>query len=122
MQQLEHFAIKPWCGYTTEDSLFWYLKVSMLRQFVELHYTWLLSPEVLQFQRYDHKADMWSAGAMHFELLNGYPPFNGRNNVQVLKNIKSCTCLPFSQSILYGLDSACLDICSRVKTIVLKSS
>lgn len=73
-----------------------------------------MAPEVLQFQRYDHKADMWSVGAMLFELLNGYPPFNGRNNVQVLKNIRSCTCLPFSQSILYGLDSACLDICKRL--------
>lgn len=26
---------------------------------------------------------MWSIGAILFELLNGYPPFNGRTNVQV---------------------------------------
>ncbi|KAK2391113.1 serine/threonine-protein kinase ATG1t [Trifolium repens] len=73
-----------------------------------------MAPEVLQFQKYDYKADMWSVGAILFELLNGYPPFNGRNNFQVLKNIRSCTSLPFSQSILSGLDPACLDICSRL--------
>ncbi|XP_059432995.1 serine/threonine-protein kinase ATG1t-like [Corylus avellana] len=42
-----------------------------------------MAPEVLQFQRYDEKVDMWSVGAILFELLNGYPPFRGRTNVQV---------------------------------------
>ncbi|BAT79210.1 hypothetical protein LR48_Vigan04g135100 [Vigna angularis] len=73
-----------------------------------------MAPEVLQFQRYDDKADMWSVGAILFELLNGYPPFNGKNSVQVLKNIRSCNCLPFSQLILSGLDPDCLDICSKL--------
>ncbi|KDO43280.1 hypothetical protein CISIN_1g0262532mg, partial [Citrus sinensis] len=35
-----------------------------------------MAPEVLQFQRYDEKVDMWSVGAILFELLNGYPPFS----------------------------------------------
>ncbi|XP_027190398.1 serine/threonine-protein kinase ATG1t [Cicer arietinum] len=73
-----------------------------------------MAPEVLQFQRYNYKADMWSLGVILFELLNGYPPFNGRNNVQLLKNIRSCTCLPFSPLIISGLDPDCLDICSRL--------
>ncbi|XP_038693575.1 serine/threonine-protein kinase ATG1t isoform X1 [Tripterygium wilfordii] len=73
-----------------------------------------MAPEILQFQRYDEKVDMWSTGAILFELLNGYPPFHGRSNVQLLRNIKSCTCLPFSQLILPGLHPDCVDICTRL--------
>ncbi|KAL1290862.1 hypothetical protein HN51_059394 [Arachis hypogaea] len=73
-----------------------------------------MAPEVLQFQKYDSKADMWSIGVILFELLNGYPPFNGRNNVQLLKNIRSSTGLPFSQIIPLGLDPDCLDVCSKL--------
>lgn len=73
-----------------------------------------MAPEVLGFQRYDEKVDMWSVGAILFELLNGYPPFRGRNNAQVLKNIKSSTRLPFSQVILPGLNPDCIDVCLKL--------
>ncbi|KAJ6858133.1 hypothetical protein NC652_040629, partial [Populus alba x Populus x berolinensis] len=73
-----------------------------------------MAPEVLQFQRYDYKVDMWSVGVILFELLNGYPPFRGRTNFQLLQNIKSSSCLPFSQHILPGLHPDCVDICSRL--------
>ncbi|KAJ4843920.1 hypothetical protein Tsubulata_045280, partial [Turnera subulata] len=68
-----------------------------------------MAPEVLAFQKYDDKVDMWSVGAILFELLNGYPPFRGRTNLQLLQNIKSCSCLPFSQLILSGLRPDCLN-------------
>ncbi|WVZ87777.1 hypothetical protein U9M48_034363 [Paspalum notatum var. saurae] len=42
-----------------------------------------MAPEVMLFQKYNDKVDMWSVGAILFELLNGYPPFRGRSNVQV---------------------------------------
>ncbi|KAJ9170299.1 hypothetical protein P3X46_018418 [Hevea brasiliensis] len=76
-----------------------------------------MAPEVLQFQGYDDKVDMWSVGAILFELLNGYPPFHGRTNFQLLQNIKSCTCLPFSQFILQELHPDCIDMCSRLLSI-----
>ncbi|KAG6737320.1 hypothetical protein POTOM_058836 [Populus tomentosa] len=70
-----------------------------------------MAPEVLQFQRYDCKVDMWSVGVILFELLNGYPPFRGRTNFQVVSFL---SCLPFSQHILPGLHPDCVDICSRL--------
>ncbi|XWS44764.1 hypothetical protein CRYUN_Cryun15aG0075800 [Craigia yunnanensis] len=78
-----------------------------------------MAPEVLQFQRYDEKVmdDMWSLGAILFELLNGYPPFCGRTNVQLLQNIKSCTGLQFSKLILPRLHPDCVDICSRLLSV-----
>ncbi|TYJ08275.1 hypothetical protein E1A91_A11G063400v1 [Gossypium mustelinum] len=76
-----------------------------------------MAPEVLQFQSYNEKVDMWSLGAILFELLNGHPPFRGRTNVQLLQNIKSSTCLPFSKLILPRLHPDCVDMCSRLLSV-----
>ncbi|MBA0589338.1 hypothetical protein Gorai_018091 [Gossypium raimondii] len=76
-----------------------------------------MAPEVLQFQSYDEKVDMWSLGAILFELLNGHPPFHGRTSVQLLQNIKSSTCLPFSKLILPRLHPDCVDMCSRLLSV-----
>ncbi|TYG44019.1 hypothetical protein ES288_D11G064400v1 [Gossypium darwinii] len=76
-----------------------------------------MAPEVLQFQSYDEKVDMWSLGAILFELLNGLPPFHGRTSVQLLQNIKSSTCLPFSKLFLPRLHPDCVDMCSRLLSV-----
>lgn len=47
-----------------------------------------MAPEILQFQKYDAKADLWSVGAILFELITGRPPFGGQNHVQLLRNIE----------------------------------
>ncbi|PIA47739.1 hypothetical protein AQUCO_01400384v1 [Aquilegia coerulea] len=76
-----------------------------------------MAPEVLEFKTYDDKVDMWSVGAILFELLNGHPPFHGKNNVQILRNIKKCTCLPFSDNILSTLHNDCVDMCTRLLSV-----
>ncbi|XP_016555160.1 serine/threonine-protein kinase ATG1t isoform X3 [Capsicum annuum] len=73
-----------------------------------------MAPEILQFKKYDDKVDMWSLGAILFELLNGYPPFRGSSSVQ---NIKSSLCLPFAEPILPQLHPDCIDLCSRLLSI-----
>ncbi|XP_047319133.1 serine/threonine-protein kinase ATG1t [Impatiens glandulifera] len=73
-----------------------------------------MAPEILGFQPYDEKVDMWSLGIILFELLHGYPPYRGRTNVQLLQNIRSSTCLPFSELVLTHLQPHCVDICSRL--------
>ena len=41
-----------------------------------------MAPEILQFQRYDAKADLWSLGAILFEMVAGRPPYGGANHIQ----------------------------------------
>eukprot|EP00891_Asterochloris_glomerata_P007493 jgi/Astpho2/7493/e_gw1.00114.112.1_t len=47
-----------------------------------------MAPEILQFHKYDAKADLWSVGTILFELLVGKPPFNSFNQMQLLQNIQ----------------------------------
>ncbi|KAB5511985.1 hypothetical protein DKX38_029013 [Salix brachista] len=78
--------------------------ITMWRQYADLHYTWL--------QKFFNFKDMIiRVGVILFELLNGYPPFRA---FSLLQNIKSSSCLPFSQHIPSGLHPDCVDICSRL--------
>ncbi|GLD94645.1 hypothetical protein PINS_up003269 [Pythium insidiosum] len=47
-----------------------------------------MAPEILKFQKYDAKADLWSVGTILFELVVGRPPYGGANHVQLLANIE----------------------------------
>lgn len=38
--------------------------------------------------RYDAKADLWSVGAILYELVVGRPPFDGANHLHLLQNIE----------------------------------
>lgn len=48
-----------------------------------------MAPEILRFEKYDAKADLWSVGAILFEMLTGKPPFTGENHLQLLRNIEN---------------------------------
>ena len=47
-----------------------------------------MAPEILRYQKYDAKADLWSVGAILFEMIAKRPPFTGANHMQLLQNIE----------------------------------
>ena len=47
-----------------------------------------MAPEVLK-GTYDQKCDIWSCGVILYILLCGYPPFNSRNDKEIVEKIKS---------------------------------
>jgi serine/threonine-protein kinase ULK/ATG1 len=68
-----------------------------------------MAPEVLNYQKYDAKADLWSTGAILFEMLVGQVPFTGQNQVQLLRNIQT-TEFKIPGHIAKDLSPECIDL------------
>ena len=47
-----------------------------------------MAPEILNCQKYDAKVDLWSAGAVLFEMCCGRPPFRATNHIELYRKIK----------------------------------
>lgn len=47
-----------------------------------------MAPEILRYEKYDAKADLWSVGTVTFELMTGRPPFRASNHVELLRKIE----------------------------------
>ncbi|KAJ7337530.1 other/ULK/ULK protein kinase [Mycena albidolilacea] len=48
-----------------------------------------MAPEILRYQKYDAKADLWSVGAVLYEMAVGRPPFRAANHIELLKKIEA---------------------------------
>ena len=48
-----------------------------------------MAPEILNYQKYDAKADLWSVGTIAYEMVVGKPPFRAHNHIELLKKIKA---------------------------------
>jgi len=48
-----------------------------------------MAPELLRFQRYDAKCDLWSVGAVLYQLIGGRAPFSGSNPMDLLRAIEA---------------------------------
>lgn len=47
-----------------------------------------MAPEILEGKPYDHKVDVWSLGAVFYEMLTGFTPFTGRNKNDLKNNLE----------------------------------
>lgn len=48
-----------------------------------------MAPEILRYEWYDAKADLWSVGTVLYEMITGRPPFRARNHVELLRKIEA---------------------------------
>jgi serine/threonine-protein kinase ULK/ATG1 len=47
-----------------------------------------MAPEILRYEKYDAKADLWSVGTVLYEMMIGKPPFRATNHVELLRKIE----------------------------------
>lgn len=48
-----------------------------------------MAPEILRYEKYDHKADLWSVGTVLYEMSAGKAPFRASNHVELLRKIEA---------------------------------
>ena len=48
-----------------------------------------MAPEILRYEKYDAKADLWSVGAVLYEMAVGKAPFRAQNHIELLRKIES---------------------------------
>ncbi|CAI9766251.1 unnamed protein product [Fraxinus pennsylvanica] len=72
-----------------------------------------MAPEIMQLQKYDAKADLWSVGAILFQLVTGKTPYKGNNQIQLLQNIIKSTELQFPPDVK-NLNPHCIDLCRKL--------
>lgn len=59
-----------------------------------------MAPEILRYEKYDAKADLWSVGTVMYEMVTGRPPFRAANHVELLRKIEmQSEDLPWDPSI-----------------------
>lgn len=59
-----------------------------------------MAPEILRYEKYDARTDLWSIGAILFEMIVGRPPFKAANHILLLQKIEATDVVRFSARIL----------------------
>ncbi|KAI0787011.1 kinase-like domain-containing protein [Abortiporus biennis] len=54
-----------------------------------------MAPEILHYEKYDAKADLWSVGAVLYEMAVGKPPFRAQNHIELIKKIDNSKGIKF---------------------------
>lgn len=59
-----------------------------------------MAPEILRYEKYDARADLWSTGTVLHEMVVGKPPFRANNHVELLRKIeKANDVITFSRDV-----------------------
>ena len=54
-----------------------------------------MAPEILRYEKYDAKADLWSVGAVVYEMAVGKAPFRAMNHIELIKKIEESKGIKF---------------------------
>lgn len=57
----------------------------------------------MRYEKYDAKADLWSVGAIAYEMVFGSPPYRAENHVHLLRviDVADDSALPFPTSLTF---------------------
>jgi serine/threonine-protein kinase ULK/ATG1 len=45
--------------------------------------------QVLKSESYSSKCDIWALGCIYYEMLHGYPPWQGKSEYELVKKIET---------------------------------
>ena len=63
-----------------------------------------MAPEILRLKKYGANADLWSVGAIMFEMLTNRPPFTGTGRRSLIANIEK-NAIQYPNGIDLGKDA-----------------
>jgi serine/threonine protein kinase len=73
-----------------------------------------MAPEILRYQPYDAKGDLWSLGVIIYEMVTGRPPFTALNHVDLLKKIQTT---PLTFPSPNTLPTDCVDLLRKLLVV-----
>lgn len=79
-----------------------------------------IAPEIVNNKPYDEKCDLWSIGVIMYILLTGIPPFDGKTDNDIIKNVKVGK-YPTTSNEFKKLSSDAKDLIKKLLTLDPKS-
>ena len=74
-----------------------------------------MSPEILEGV-YDELCDVWSCGIILYEMICGYPPFNGEDDNEILRNINK-KIFNFPEKEWAKVSNECKDLIGKMLSV-----